>query len=104
MSGLSNDSFFLEPVEDRPPAEFFELQPFLRSAMLGALIPATAIASGHVLVVQAEVLGKFFLRGGKEKVEVFEDSKYIKKKKLKSVSFKNYSDVTMDFTSYCSVV
>jgi hypothetical protein len=47
----------------RPPAEFFELQPFLRSAMLGALIPATAIASGHVLVVQAEVLGKFFLRG-----------------------------------------
>lgn len=57
-------AYRLQPKKTRlPPAEFFELQPFLRSAMLGALIPATAIASGHVLVVQAEVLGKFFLRG-----------------------------------------
>ena len=53
----------MKAFELRPPAEFFELQPFLRSAMLGSLIPATAIASGHVLVGQAEVLGKFFLQG-----------------------------------------
>lgn len=53
----------LVAFEPRPPAEFFELKPFLRSAMLGSLIPATAIASGHVLVGQAEVLGKFFLQG-----------------------------------------
>ncbi|CAK9024258.1 Protein DETOXIFICATION 46 [Durusdinium trenchii] len=57
-------AYRLQPKKSRRPmSEFFELQPFLRSAMLGALIPATAIASGHVLVSQAEVMGKFFLRG-----------------------------------------
>ena len=57
-------AFRLQPKKSRlPPSEFFELHRFLRSAMLGSLIPATAIASGHVLVSQAEFLGKFFLAG-----------------------------------------
>ncbi|CAE7802819.1 Tret1, partial [Symbiodinium sp. CCMP2456] len=50
-------AYRLQPKKTRlPPAQFFELQPFLRSAVLGALIPATAIASGQFLVGEAEVL------------------------------------------------
>ena len=53
----------LQPKKTRlRPSEFFELQPFLRSAMLGSLIPATAIASGHILVGKATALGSFLGR------------------------------------------
>ena len=57
-------AYRLQPRESRlPPGQFFELRPFLRSAVLGALIPATAIAAGQFLVGEAEVLSNMLHLG-----------------------------------------
>jgi len=50
-------AYCLQPRHRRlPPREFFRLGPFLRSALLGALIPSTAIVLGQLLVSEATSL------------------------------------------------
>jgi len=50
-------AFCLQPADRRLSArEFFRIPRFLRSAVLGAFIPATAIAVGQLLVVRTRVV------------------------------------------------